>query len=118
MSVAELLSKLQAPSEILGGTVPSSDPKLLSLIEALRKDHLMQVLTEPSLMTMCDRPACCRVGGELNYQVKDSDGKEVTKVLEYGTRLDVLPHLISSERIHVDFRLRKANLYERAFLAG
>jgi len=79
---------------------------LRSLIEALRKDDLIRVLAEPTLMTLAGRPASLRVGGELPYRTKDSQGKYVTKFKEYGTRVDVLPILLSSQRIHLDVRFR------------
>ena len=112
MSVMELVSKLQsaqADSKI-PALPPSSGSKLVSLIEALRKDHLVDVLAQPALMVNSDEPACIKVGGALGYQVKDAEGKEVTKFLEYGMRADVSAHLVSSERIHLDFRLRKSEL--------
>jgi len=46
------------------------------------------------------------VGGELPYPHKDFQGKEVVAFKEYGTRFDVLPQILSSDRIHLDFRLR------------
>ncbi len=108
MSVMELLSKLQSGGAAPGNPTlsPSSNSKLLSLIEALRKDGLVKVLSEPSLMTVPDRSAYMLVGGEFPYPDKDVQGKAVASFKEYGTRLDVLAQIISGDRIHLDFRLR------------
>ena len=103
-----LLSKLQSAGAAPGSpTFPlSSDAKLVSLIEALRKDGLVKVLAEPTLITMSGRPAYMLVGGEFPYPDKDLQGKEVAAFKEYGTRFDVVPLIVSSDRIHLDFRLR------------
>jgi hypothetical protein len=103
VSVMALLSKLQSAD---GGPVPGSDWKLVSLIEALRKDGLVKVLAAPRLLTVPDRSASIFIGGELPYPDKDREGKEVVAFKEYGTRLDVVPQIVSSDRIHLDFRLR------------
>ena len=115
MSVMELLSKLQsACADPRSPTFSASlDPnKLLSLIEALRKDHLVEPLAEPSLVVVPGRSASVFVGGELGYSWKDPQGKEVTMFKEYGTRADVVALLVSGDRIHLDLRLRKSELDE------
>ena len=111
MSVLELLTELRAPGGKQGETA-SADPKLLSLVEALRKDDLMLVVAQPSVMTLSDWPVYIRLGGHIDYPVKDSQGIEVTKTLEYGLQSDVTPHVESTERIHLDFRLCKSELDE------
>ena len=120
VSVMALLSKLQSAVAEPGIFVlpPSSNSKLLSLIEALRKDGLVRMLAEPTLMTVPDRPAYMHVGGELPYPDKDCQGKEVAAFKEYGTRLDVLPVIVSSDRIHLDVRLRVSELDDAARYAG
>ena len=108
VSVMELLSKLQPAVADPGifALPPSSNSKWLSLIEALRKDGLAKVLSEPSLMMVPDRPAYVLVGGEFPYPDKDVQGKEVANFKEYGTRLDVVAQIVSADRIHLDLRLR------------
>jgi len=108
VSVMALLSKLQSVGAAPGrpALLPAPDSKLLSLIEALRRDGLVKVLAEPTMITSPDRPAYMHVGGELPYPEKDIQGKEVVAFKEYGTRFDVLPQIVSSDRIHLDLRLR------------
>ncbi len=137
-SVLEFLSKLQSLGPATGNSAPpaSSDPRLLSLLDALRKDHFMRVLAEPVLAVDPEMSAYCRVGRELSSLLKEeygqlakeSQGREVlypleygsdmnerqrlsgTIVGEYGTRVDILPHLVSKERMHLDVRLRVTEL--------
>ena len=109
MTVLALLTKLQGPSGKPGETAPA-DPKLRSLVEALRKDGLLEIIATPLVKTLCDLPAYVNVGGHIGYQEKDSEGKEETKFLEYGLRLDLVPHITSGDRIHIDFPLRKSEL--------
>ena len=103
-SVLVLLSRLQ-PSDGL-----TASPKWLSLIDALRKDGLVCPVSEASLVAIPDKPAHFFAGGEFAYRERDSRGKEVTKFLKYGTRVDLNVQLISSEWIHLDFLLDVSEL--------
>jgi len=119
MSVLDLLVKLQAtgkPTEDVN-VLPSPDPKLIALVEALLKDHLAWPRSEPSLLVTSGRPACVHVGGEVGYRVKDAGGKEVVEYKEYGTRADALATLLPGNRIHLDARLRVSEL-DPAYSAG
>ena len=64
------------------------------------------MLSEPDLVVSPGRPASLFVGGELAYRAKDIQGRYVTGVKEYGTRVDLIANLVSSESIHLDLRFR------------
>ena len=103
-TVLDLLTKLQ----LTGGTdtcLTSPDPKLLSLIDALRKEKLIIPRAEPNLHVVPDRSASMFVGGEIGYQVKKADGSETVKYKEYGTRAEVLATMMPDNRIHLDAHL-------------
>ena len=90
--------KLQSSSLAPGNPAPpaSFGLTLLSLIEALHKDRLMDVLAEPSFTTLPDTPGCYlsetdawgTAEGKSVYRGKDSQGKEITRLNEFGTRFD------------------------------
>ncbi len=112
MSVLDWLKKLQSTGKLPGidGVLPSLDPKLIALIEALRKDRLVWLRSEPNLIVTSGRPAYVQVGGEIGYRVKGADRKETVEHKEYGTRADVVAILLPGGRIHLDARLRVSEL--------
>jgi Flp pilus assembly secretin CpaC len=91
--------------KLLGSDSGGFDPKLVGLIDRLRKEKLVQVQSEPDIVTLDGRPACIKVGGEIGYEEKDADGKKVMKYKEYGTRVDVLAQVVD-KRIRLDLRYR------------
>jgi type II secretory pathway component GspD/PulD (secretin) len=113
MTLSQFLSKLQAS---LGadadakGPSSQSDDRLWTLFQALHKDGLASVRAQPTVMTIPGQPASIFVGGQIGYQTKDADGKDITMFKEYGTRANVLTSFASDGRIHLDVGLRVSQL--------
>ncbi|MGO9114542.1 MAG: hypothetical protein ACLP9L_35440 [Thermoguttaceae bacterium] len=108
-SVLKLLDE-RVRTASTAGNESSAGRDLLWLIEAIAKNQLVMMVSEPSLVFVPGRPSCLRVGGEFAYRVKDSQGKEVLERLEYGTRLDLVCSLLSKELLHLDIRIAVKDL--------
>jgi Flp pilus assembly secretin CpaC len=103
-SVLELLRKLYFGNSRRGnrGIAPSSDARLIALLEALRRDGFAEVLAEPSLTVASGRAATLNAAGNP----AGPPGYFPGKAKETGTRADVRADFAANDRIHVDFRLR------------
>jgi len=117
---AEKLTRLgldfsQVPS--LGGTsektftrdlpamkVVAADANLPGVVEALRKNELARVLSEPTLVTTIGRPASFHVGGEIPRWAVGRDGQPIERPERIGTSVDVVPHLAPSGNLRIDLR--------------
>ena len=75
-----------------------------SLIEALRKDNLVKVLAEPTLVTMSGRPASFLVGGEFPILVPSGIGMATVEYKEFGTRVDFVPIVLGNGAIRLEVR--------------
>ena len=98
MSVQALLMKLCSSCALPRnrGYLPSSDPKLLALLDALGRDGIVDELSEPSLMVSSGRPATVNV----------------------SARADVLAFVTANGQVHLDFRLRVSRPDVTLFCAG
>ena len=91
------------------GVVDDDDP-VLQLIEALRKNKLLRVLAEPTLVTLSGRPASFHSGGEIPVPVSREDGTVAIQHREYGTRVDLVPIALGQGRIRLEVRARVSQI--------
>ena len=68
-------------------------------LNALITDSKAKILSRPSIMTMSGEQATIRVGGEIPYSVRDSDGTYTTKFKDYGIILQLKPVVDGEGRI-------------------
>ena len=80
------------------------EANLPGVVEALRKNDLARVLSEPTLVTMVGRPAFFHVGGEIQRWTLGLDGQPVERPERYGTSVDVVPHLAPSGNLRIELR--------------
>ena len=74
------------------------------LIEALRQNNLVKVLSEPTLVTMSGRPASFMVGGEFPILVPSGIATATIEFKEFGTRVDFVPIVLGDRRIRLEVR--------------
>ena len=74
------------------------------LIEALRQNNLVKVLSEPTLVTMSGRPASFLVGGEFPILVPSGIGNATIEFKEFGTRVDFVPIVLGNGRLRLEVR--------------
>lgn len=74
------------------------------LIEALRQNNLVKVLSEPTLVTMSGRPASFLVGGEFPILVPAGIANATIEFKEFGTRVDFVPIVLGDGRLRLEVR--------------
>jgi len=113
-----------APSQLVnaaaGGTsglIPSAEATLSTtnrvmlnggdfevLIAALRKQDLVKLLAEPTVVATHGRPARFNVGGRVPYIVPTGNNSVSINYEEYGTAVDFLPFVVGPGRIRLEVR--------------
>ena len=76
------------------------------ILQALREDNLMKIMSEPTLVCYSGRPATFLVGGEFPILVPQSLGTVSIEYKEYGTQLDFVPIVLGNGRIRLEVRPR------------
>ncbi len=111
LDFAEIAGQADGPSQIIGPgrenfSIHSAEEvgPLLGMLEALRKDRLVKVLSEPTLVTLSGRPASVQVGAECPVPAPQRDGSTRIQYKHIGTRLDVLAVALPEGRIRLELR--------------
>ena len=88
--------------------VGSDDGKVEKVVEALCNDHLGRMLAQPTLATRSRTTCWVDIGGKLPLR-KSKPDSPLPPAIEYGTRVDVTPVVVSN-RIHLELRCRVADV--------
>lgn len=93
------------------GNIPSFDVTtsvdagdFAGLLAALRRDGLVKLLAEPTVVATHGRPASFNVGGEIPYLVASGNGTVTVDYKEYGTSVHFIPFVIGPGRIRLEVR--------------
>ncbi|MCS7239006.1 MAG: pilus assembly protein N-terminal domain-containing protein [Thermoguttaceae bacterium] len=81
-----------------------------AVLDALRRDSLMQVLAEPTLVTVSGRPAFFQVGGEVPTLAPAGLGTVSVEYKRYGTQVDFVPIVLGNGRIRLEVRPRVSDV--------
>lgn len=79
-------------------------------INALRRDDLIKLLSEPTLVTTSGRPASVNSGGEFPILVPQSLGTVTIQFREFGTRVDFVPIVLGNGNIRLEVRPQVSEL--------
>lgn len=74
------------------------------LIKALRRNDLIKVLAEPTVVATHGRPSRFIVGGKVPYIVPTGNGAVAIEYEEFGTAVDFLPFVVGPGRIRLEVR--------------
>ena len=74
------------------------------VLEALRTDNLLKVVTEPTLVTESGRAAYFTSGGQVAYPEPQGLGSIAVAFKDYGTRIDFVPIVLGNGKIHLEVR--------------
>ncbi len=85
------------------GIVDGSN-SFFAFIEALRKNDLLKLLSEPTLVTVSGRPASFNVGGEFPIIVPQSLGTVSVEYKQFGTRVDFVPIVLGNGNVRLEVR--------------
>ncbi len=75
-----------------------------ALIAALRRQDLVKLLSEPTVVATHGRPARFIVGGSVPYVVPSGQGQITVAWEEFGTSIDFLPFVVGPGRIRLEVR--------------
>lgn len=84
--------------------VVNGNNDFLGVLDALRKDDLAKLLSEPNLVTVSGRSAFFHVGGEIPYLIPQGLGQSTIEWKKYGTRVDVVPIVLGNGRVRLEIR--------------
>src|SRR6185295_7108460 len=73
-------------------------------LEALERNNLAQLLSEPTLTTVSGRPASFLVGGQIPIPVPQSLGVTTIEYRDFGTRIDFVPIVLGNGKVRLDVR--------------
>lgn len=96
-------------ANVMFGVVDGSSA-FFGVLEALRQDNLMKVLSEPTLVTVSGRPALFQVGGEFPILVPQSLGTTSIEYKPYGTQVDFVPIVLGNGKIRLEVRPRVSEI--------
>jgi pilus assembly protein CpaC len=79
-------------------------------IEALRRNDLVKVLAEPTLVTVSGRPAMFNSGGEIPIIIPQSLGTSSIEFKKFGTQVDFVPIVLGNGAIRLEVRPRVSEI--------
>lgn len=80
------------------------------VLDALRQDNLMKIMSEPTLVTVSGRPASFNSGGEIPVPEPQSLGTISIAWKKYGTQIDFVPIVLGNGMIRLEVRPRVSEL--------
>ncbi|MEX2137656.1 MAG: pilus assembly protein N-terminal domain-containing protein [Pirellulales bacterium] len=90
--------------------VVGDDTSFFGFIEALRRNDLIKVLAEPTLVTVSGRPAFFNSGGEFPILVPQSLGTSSIEYKKFGTQVDFVPVVLGNGNIRLEVRPKVSEL--------
>jgi len=72
------------------------------ILEAMREDKLLKILSEPTLVTLSGQPASFNVGGEIPILTPQSLGTTSIEYKKYGTQLDFVPICLGNGKVRLE----------------
>lgn len=95
---------LSAVGSSLSYGIVSGTTRFFTYLEALRRNNLLKVMSEPTLTTVSGRAASFNVGGEFPILVPQSLGTVSIEYRQFGTRVDFVPIVRSNGEIRLEVR--------------
>ncbi|MCA9179238.1 MAG: pilus assembly protein N-terminal domain-containing protein [Planctomycetales bacterium] len=95
---------LTATGSTLSYGLVSGATSFFTYLEALRRNNLLKVLSEPTLTTVSGRAASFNVGGEFPILVPQSLGTVSIEYRQFGTRVDFVPIVRGNGEIRLEVR--------------
>jgi pilus assembly protein CpaC len=100
-------------ADVVRSTVPStfafsvlngSSSAFYGVLDALRQDNLLKLLTEPTLVTESGRAASFNSGGQVAYPEPQGLGSTAIAYKSYGTKVDFIPIVLGNGKIRLEVR--------------
>ncbi|HXT60787.1 MAG TPA: hypothetical protein VN699_19270 [Pirellulales bacterium] len=109
---AKATPKATGPKPLDSATIAPGD-RYKALIAAWKKEGIIvEVVAEPTVVTVSGRPAYFHVGGQFPFLVPVPGGRMKTEMRPFGVQLDVLPLLLDDGRVRLELRPRVSEIDE------
>jgi pilus assembly protein CpaC len=101
-----------SPSTFAFAVGDSASSLFYGVLEAMRQDNLMKIMSEPTLVTVSGRAASFNSGGEIPVPEPQSLGTISISWKKYGTQIDFVPIVLGNGKIRLEVRPRISELDE------
>lgn len=105
-NIATLLPNL---SEKVNVPILKNSNEILALLHDLRKRNLVNVLAQPTIITVSGRPASFHSGGEIPT-LKASADQTAIGYARFGTEIDAVPIVTGDDKVRLEVRIRVAEI--------
>ncbi len=96
---------LGSASSKVGGVIVDGSGSLAYMIDAMRKNSVLKILAEPTLVSYSGHEATFLAGGEFPVPVPQGGGSGINTVTvqwkEFGVKLGFLPNILDGDRIRL-----------------
>ena len=103
-STAGLFAPVPLGSSTLRFGLDDGSNSFQGFLEALERNSLAKLVSEPTLTTVSGRPASFRVGGQIPVPVPQSLGVTTIEYRDFGTNLDFVPIVLGNGNVRLDIR--------------
>ena len=86
--------------------VVNGNNAFFGFLEALRKEDILKILSDPTLVAVSGRPAFFNSGGEFPILVPQSLGTVSIEYKKFGTQIDFVPIVLGNGNIRLEVRPR------------
>jgi pilus assembly protein CpaC len=90
--------------------VVDGNSAFFGFLEALRKEDVLKILSDPTLTTVSGRPAFFNSGGEFPILVPQSLGTVSIEYKKFGTQLDFVPIVLGNGNVRLEVRPRVSEI--------
>ncbi|HOX26280.1 MAG TPA: secretin N-terminal domain-containing protein [Candidatus Krumholzibacteria bacterium] len=111
-------NQLQEPAGRLRVGTVQNYGELVGQLDALERQNLAHLISNPVITTTDNREASILVGQKIPLIVADEAGNAVTQLTTIGIMLKVTPHINSPERITLDVHNEVSDLSSQATVQG
>lgn len=92
-----------------GCTILKEDDPYFSVLHAMVKDRIAQVVAQPMIATVPNRPTSFQSGGEIPLPIAPGNSNQI-EYKAYGNQFDFCPIVLDKDTIRVDLRARISQL--------
>jgi type IV pilus assembly protein PilQ len=115
---ASVNAPVQSPAGQLKVGAVHSFGDLMMNLQALQKDNLANIISNPVVTTTDNREANLLVGQKIPLIVADEAGNAIVQLTTIGIMLRVTPHINSADRITLDVHNEVSDLSSQATVQG
>jgi pilus assembly protein CpaC len=76
------------------------------VLDTMRRDNLLKIMAEPTLVTVNGRPAMFNSGGEFPLPIAQSLGTVTAEWKKYGTQVDFVPIVLGNGKVRLEVHPR------------